>query len=591
MKRTLTLAQYRALRPRFFVLAAATLLFCSSIGAQPDGPIGKVRQPLVGGAVVSAEQQEEFGLLDLSGSCSASLLRNEWAITAAHCVEASDANGNPMPDPDLPGQNLLNPIGDITLTARWNTTQERTATRVITFRPHDIAIIRVASPFKVGGKTTGYSRAVYGPKMTPFFGSLTPRDIMVFGRGIHQFASGAGATAVPAQRDGQFRVGFFTTSTQDTTTYQFPSQNGQMIAGGDSGGPSFIGVQGGWALMGVHSSAQTQCLAGMPCGSWAGPGPVPANYNPWTWVAATPTSSDAPVAAVWDEIDRYLGALINPNPVGTDPAPGTGAVPPTGNVGRFGTLPPNFTPTMTFYGLHNNGDLMWYELADGKVRGPKKVGHRWESLLTIIAAGGNRLYGLMPDGTLRWYEHSGWDTGTFNWKETADVAKWDTNTPIFSGGEGVVYAIRPNGELVWRRNLQANGGGEAWTPDKVIGSAWNQFRQVFSTGGGKIYALRPNGELLFYQHTDYLTGGPTWQKERLIANNWHHFRRIAPGPNGVILAIQGDGKLLWYKHGQKRGLFSFGGKESWEGPLEIGSGWQDIRQLIVLLPGTPDVVR
>src|SRR3954469_12182502 len=83
------------------VLVAASMLGISatSLAANesPEGPVGVIQQGLVGGGPVDAATQEKLGLLSLSrpgGSCSASLLRNNWAITAAHCVEMKDAAGN-----------------------------------------------------------------------------------------------------------------------------------------------------------------------------------------------------------------------------------------------------------------------------------------------------------------------------------------------------------------------------------------------------------------------------------------------------------------------------------------------------------------
>ena len=75
-----------------------------------DEHLGTSRQRLVGGTVIDTGTQETFGLLTLgstSGNCSASLLRNNWAITAAHCVEVRDMNGNLVPDPARPGQFML----------------------------------------------------------------------------------------------------------------------------------------------------------------------------------------------------------------------------------------------------------------------------------------------------------------------------------------------------------------------------------------------------------------------------------------------------------------------------------------------------
>src|SRR2546426_6719270 len=138
--------------------AAVLATICAGVaGAQEKENIGKVQQGLVGGSVVSPADQERYGLVTLSSGCSASLLRNNWAITAAHCVTG--------------------PENSVTLTANWKTVQERQSVRIITFRPNDVAIIRVASPFSVGGSTTGYNRDV-------FRDALVPLRIMAFRRGL-----------------------------------------------------------------------------------------------------------------------------------------------------------------------------------------------------------------------------------------------------------------------------------------------------------------------------------------------------------------------------------------------------------------------
>ena len=564
--------RHRILRHGLFVLVATTFALGGHLGAQPEN-LGKIQQGLVGGALVSSEQQEEFGLLDLGGYCSASLLRNDWAITAAHCVEQTGKSGRPLPDPGRPGQNLLDPLGDFTLTANWKEVQTRQATRVITFRPYDIAIIRVSQPFQVGGRSTGFSRLIYGPDHFPNSGKLAPLEIMAFGRGIHRYAQGSGASATPSQRDGKYRVGFFKTEREEDELLWYPSQNGQMMAGGDSGGPSFSRVMSAWALVGVHSEGRPVYMPGKP-------------KKGHDWITSAPESSDAPVAKVWGEIDRYLGAFV--------PDGGTQA---TGFIGTFGNLPKNYA-VITLYAVQPDGKLLWYQVETGARtwQGPKTVGMGWNDLLDIVPAGGNNLYALRPNGTLSWYGHTGWDSGAFVWKDPVEVgSEWNSYTQIFGGGEGVMYGIRPNGDLVWHRNQGHQGDMRGWNGTKVIGSAWGQFKQVISTGEGKIYAIRPNGELLFYHHLDYLTGGPTWAKERAIANNWHRFQHVIPAPNGVLLAITADGKLLWYKHtGQMRGGAIFNSpviREGWQGPVEIGSGWGNFRKVTALLPGNADVVR
>src|SRR5689334_21606279 len=99
------------------IVLALGMLAIGSFGQN----IGTVRQPLVGGSVIDQARQEEFGLLaftDGIGSvCSASLLRNGWAVTAARCVDYKDGKGGFIPDPARPGRNLMKPIYLMTLTA------------------------------------------------------------------------------------------------------------------------------------------------------------------------------------------------------------------------------------------------------------------------------------------------------------------------------------------------------------------------------------------------------------------------------------------------------------------------------------------
>jgi len=223
------------------------------------------------------------------------MLNQFWAITAAHCVF-----------PAGPTATVYAP-GQITLTANWpGNTNSAQALQVIPFSnppflPNDIALIGM-NP-NVFYRLEAKDRTIARPQ------PLNNLNLLAFGRGISRLAYQSRAGAVPVLRDGFYRSGNFqsgvlasNSSDEAPATFQLLPTNGVVVAGGDSGGPTYFQAWDDaasprrkleWRLAGVHSQCSTQCLGGQSCSPPA---------NPWTFVAKINSCSDASVLPVRDRI-------------------------------------------------------------------------------------------------------------------------------------------------------------------------------------------------------------------------------------------------------------------------------------------------
>ena len=341
-----------------------------------------------------------------------------------------------------------------------------------------------------------------------------------------------------------------------------------MIAGGDSGGPSFAWVMGGYALVGVHSLTNANFVPGKP-------------KTGWTWATSTPEAADAPLAPVWPDIVRIMGPTPVQPVVSLSP-------PPPGYVGTFAKTPPGYQP-MWVYAIRPNGDLMWYRKDSNAAawQGPKRVGTGWNMFKEVIPAGGNRFYALTQDNRLLWYQHEGFNDGSNSWKGPIEVARDWSFVRLFGGGDGIVYGIRADRNLVWTRNNGASHEAASWQPFKIVRPGYDpaRIKIVFSEGKGDIYSMDAQflkNRLLFEKHDGYTTGENRWSGSRIVGVGWDEFAQIIPCGDGVMLGLRPNGELLWYRH---RGRVN--NRELWDSPGIIGTGWQDYTKVFALLPDPP----
>ena len=269
-------------------------------------------------------------------------------------------------------------------------------------------------------------------------------------------------------------------------------------------------------------------------------------------------------------------------------------------------------PPAFLYGVDMTGHLTWTRhegVQQGALLGqaPRPVGRGWGETTAIFPGGGNVIYAVTAEGTLRWFTHNGFQNGDGldkpdSWTGGKDVGRgWKGFVDIVSGGEGVIYVVEPDGTLRWQRHLAFRTGQGletpgSWSAPQPVGRGWSDYKIVFGGGNGILYVIANDGTLKWFRHNGYLTGAGldtpgSWEGPKPVGRGWGDVTQAFSPGGGVIYALMSDGTLRWFKHVgylDGRGLDSPG---AWEGPKEVGRGWGELKNLFALIPRTPDVVR
>jgi TolA-binding protein len=253
------------------------------------------------------------------------------------------------------------------------------------------------------------------------------------------------------------------------------------------------------------------------------------------------------------------------------------------------------------YAVQKNGVLTWFNHTGtetgavawlGGQGGGNAVGTGWNNFKTVFGMGDGVIYGILPDGTLRWYQHKLYLTGKAgpgSWAPSVDVGTgWNNFKFVFGGGQGVIYAVTQDGHLKWYKhdcanpqplppapvappppvrtpprtifgmpnpaanvntqlaNMNANMQAalklkwqKSWQGPTDIGTGWNNFTKLWCAGNGHIYGVLPSGEVRAYDHVGFAEGSPRWGNDQKIADGWQSdifdFCRMPGGPDPLVV--------------------------------------------------------
>jgi len=271
-----------------FCIASAVLIGLWTFPVRADdceqtseGRICKVHQPLVGGQLVSVDDQQQLGLVTVGGGCSGTLIQSSWVLTADHCISTNGIGGPVAKMSDIKITAAWSPL-TVTPTdfVRWGTTSDKL----------DVALLHLGN----GNFGRANSQAIYPDKVTK------ADTLTKFGRGIYEYATAAPLAA--AKSDGKYRSANFTPDSADNTlSINLPVNDaGQIGDGGDSGGPDFISIDN-YLNHGI-ASVQSTCIAS----GYVPPYNLPGVNPGWNWAWGVKSCQSAPLYTVRDQILDYV---------------------------------------------------------------------------------------------------------------------------------------------------------------------------------------------------------------------------------------------------------------------------------------------
>ena len=144
-------------------------------------------------------------------------------------------------------------------------------------------------------------------------------------------------------------------------------------------------------------------------------------------------------------------------------------------------------------------------------------------------------------------------------------------------------------------------------------TGWTHVKQIFSGGQGVLYVVTHDGRLLWYKHNRYLdpvrapgTGylhpypparealkiqwERSWEGPKEVGTGWN-FKHVFSSGEGNVYAVTDDGRLLWYRHL----AFEGGGPTWWQDQSGfqyklLGQGWGGFPHAFAALSSPSELV-
>lgn len=249
-----------------------------------------------------------------------------------------------------------------------------------------------------------------------------------------------------------------------------------------------------------------------------------------------------------------------------------------------------FPNTGTFYGVREDGNLLWYRYAgigDPALTGllvwhpgsGNPIGNGWGGFKQLVGCGDGIIVGIEDNGDLRWYRYEGRGeadvSGSLGWHPNSSNVignGWQGFIRIFvaprngpANRDLQIFGVAANGDLHW---YSYTGNGEhdpagvlGWRPNSGnrIGNGWQSFRHIHGSGN-VFFAVALNGDLLWYSYSgqgeEDVSGAAGWHSNSSnpIGRGWQGMRHIfgsvtdLRGFGHVVMAVNQNGELFWFKY-------------------------------------------